>query len=105
MIFDDYIGKECVITIEGGQNIGGRDSRVVFLGVENVQGTVFLRGLHYYEQEIERNGGMIATIARDDVFIQLRKIKTLHFAITEMEAEETLAIIMDDNAGLEFKEF
>lgn len=105
MIMDDYIGKPVIINAEGGQLLGGDYGRAVFLGLENIHGVVMVRALHYHEENQYNSDVEKTTIKKNDVFVQLRKIKSLHFEVDEKEENEILAIIGLENIEAEFKEF
>lgn len=94
MIFDDYVGKRVTITAEGGQNL----DNCLFLGLESVGGLVFIRAIHYFERETNHYGNLMYESARDDVFIQLRKVKSLHFEIDAELESKIIEIYFDDDS-------
>lgn len=96
MIFDDYVGKDCVICAEGGQYLGGSGCRAVFLGAVRIDGVSFIRILHHFDRDTRIGESFVAVPVKDDVFIQLRKIKTIHFGINDKEENEIMSILGDD---------
>ena len=85
MIWDDHIGQNVTVVAEGQQTLAG-----TFLGTKTHAGLDFVHLATQWEPE-GKEGEKLET-RFDEVFVQTRKIKSIHFSIDMKYLKELLEL-------------